>query len=221
MNKCNFCGVEILDKSGHCPLCNGVLDGDHDGRNTYPDLYNEVKKANFVYRLLMFLCILGIVGIDLGCFVLTNTYKWGIIAVLCVIYTMWMLYVSFNDRAGYRVRILTGVFFAVILVILIDWIIGYNGWSINYILPSTMLFVDLLIVILMFINKRSWQSYLVFQIGMVLICLIPAIFIKIGLIYKPIVAEVAIAVTVVECIASIMLGGATAKHELKRRFHVR
>lgn len=30
-----------MDKTEHCPLCNGVLEGDSEGKMTYPDLYGS------------------------------------------------------------------------------------------------------------------------------------------------------------------------------------
>ncbi len=221
MNKCNFCGIEVLDKTEHCPLCNGVLEGDSEGKMTYPDLYMEVKKVNFLYRLLMFFCVLGGIGTAIGFYLFSDEMKWGVIVEICILYTMWMLYVSFNDRAGYRVRLLTGVAFAVLLVIAIDILIGYHGWSLNFILPSGIILVDVVLLVLMLANYRNWQSYLVFQIGLLLVCILPVIFIKMGLVTHPVVSAIAIFFTLIQTIGAIMLGGSTAHHELKRRFHVR
>ena len=49
---------------------------------------------------------------------------------------------------------------AILMVVAIDFVVGYRGWSVNYALPSAILLVDAGILILMCINRRNWQSYM-------------------------------------------------------------
>ena len=47
---------------------------------------------------------------------------------------------------------------AIGLTILIDYIVGYTGWSVDYAIPTTIFVMDSLIVILMIVNRNSWQN---------------------------------------------------------------
>ena len=77
------------------------------------------------------------------------------------------------------------------------------------------------IVILMIVNRRNWQSYLSFQIAMILFSLIPVILNMFGYMRVPVLAYLALAVAVFLFLGTVIIGGKRATTELKRRFHVK
>ena len=220
MNKCSHCGVQILDETEHCPLCHSVLDDLGQGENAYPNVYHKNKKINFLFRLFLFLAIVLAVIVVAANIMLDAKIWWSAIVVACEGYGMWMFYLFARDHSGYRARILSGIFGAVILIILIDEVMGYNGWSVNYVFPAAMLLTDVALLLLMLINRRNWQSYLIFQIAMVLIGLVAMLFIFLGWITAPTLSVVAFIISVLLFLGSVILGGRTARIELKRRFHI-
>lgn len=220
MNKCSHCGVQILDDTEHCPLCHGVLEDLGQGVNTYPNVYHKNKKINFLFRLFLFLAIVLAVAVVAINIMTDSQIWWSAIVVAIEIYGMWMLYLFAKDHSGYRTRILNGIFGAVILIVLIDEVMGYDGWSVNYVFPAAMLLTDFALLLLMLINRRNWQSYLIFQIAMVLVGLVAILFIFIGWITAPILSVIAFIISVLIFLGSVILGGRTAKNELKRRFHI-
>ena len=102
----------------------------------------------------------------------------------------------------------------------IDWIIGYRGWSVNFVVPSAILLIDLAIVILMIVNTRNWQSYILMQMLTVILSGIILVLWKIGVIQYPVVTIVAAVVSVVMFVGTLIFGDRRAKNELKRRFHM-
>lgn len=50
------------------------------------------------------------------------------------------------------------------LLLVTDHVLGYQGWSVNYAIPSTILFADIAIVFLILVNRMNWQSYFMYQI---------------------------------------------------------
>ena len=62
-------------------------------------------------------------------------------------------------KSGHRAKIIVLAFLAVAIMVALDYIRGFNGWSINYVFPSAVIAVDVGILLLIFINKRNWQSY--------------------------------------------------------------
>ncbi len=220
MSKCKHCGLEILDATDKCPLCSGILEGEKNPGHTYPDVISSVKKAGFLYRLFCFIAIVVASASIVINVKFTPTLHWGEIVTFALAYGLFLLYIILKDNLGYRLRIIFLVVGAVILVIGIDAMLGYSGWSISYVLPSGILFMDLAFAILMIINRRNWQSYLIIQAAMILVGILPLVLIHMGYVAKPLMSEIAFAVTVFIFVGGMVLGGHTAINEMKRRFHI-
>ena len=220
MNRCSHCGVQILDETEHCPLCHSVLDEAGGGKSTYPNAFHRNKKTNFIFRLFLFLSIcLAVIVIWINWRVESEIW-WSAIVVAAEAYGMWMFYMFAKDNSGYRMRILSGIFGALLFIILVDEVLGYEGWSVNYIFPVAMILTDVAVLLLMLINRRNWQSYLIFQLGMIVLGLIGLLFIFLGWITSPLLTQIAFCFSVFIFLGSVILGGRTAKNELKRRFHI-
>ena len=93
-------------------------------------------------------------------------------------------------------------------------------WSVDYVASGGILLVDVIIIALMIWNRRNWQSYLMWQIAMILFSLIPAILYLIGLEHNFIMAFLPLIVSVFLFIGTLMIGGRRAGQELYRRFHI-
>ena len=156
MKKCNFCNVNIKDNTDHCPLCGGVLEGDEPGFDTYPNVLKKEKAISFIFRLTLFLAIIAsaaciIINISTGV-----SIAWSVIVSLSFLYLLLILYLFVRENAGYRVRAFGIVAAGIILVIVIDYILGFKRWSINYVFPSALIFMSLSFLLLMLINRRNW-----------------------------------------------------------------
>ena len=110
---------------------------------------------------------------------------------------------------------------AILMVVAIDFVVGYRGWSVNYALPSAILLVDAGILILMCINRRNWQSYMMWQIFMILCSVVPLVLYAVGIVTAPLLALLAFAFSTALFLGTLIIGDRRARTELRRRFHVR
>ena len=219
MSRCSHCGVEILDDTEHCPLCHNVLENTGRGRMTYPNVHHKIKKINFLFRLFLFLAIILAVAVVAANFVYHPETWWSVIFIAAEVYGIIMLYL-FTKDTGYRIRIIVGIFGFLLFDILADRITGYAGWSVNYMFPTAILLANLAVLLLMLINRRNWQSYLLFQLGVVLFGLAGVLFVFLGWITSPVLSEIACSISILVFLGMVILGGRTARSELKRRFHI-
>lgn len=219
MSRCSHCGVEILDDTEHCPLCHNVLENTGRGRMTYPNVLHKIKKINFLFRLFLFLAIILAVTVVAANFVYHPETWWSVIFIAAEVYGIIMLYL-FTKDTGYRIRIIVGIFGFLLFDILADRITGYAGWSVNYMFPTAILLANLAVLLLMLINRRNWQSYLLFQLGVVLFGLAGVLFVFLGWITSPVLSEIACSISILVFLGMVILGGRTARSELKRRFHI-
>ena len=222
MSRCRQCNLEILDKTQVCPLCKCVIEWDEKAENSYPDIRVRVRKLNLVVRVFLFVSIMT----EVLLVYLNQKYYdgiwWSIITGAGFAYVYFAAkFAVLNDNAGYRSKLFGLTFLGIGYVILIDAVIGYHGWSVNFVLPGGLLFVDAAIVLLMIVNRRNWQSYIMLEICMIFLSAIPLILMKVGIVTETFISGLAFAVSVLLFLGTIIIGDRRARMELKRRFHVR
>lgn len=220
MSKCHYCGLEIIDDTGKCPLCSGVLEGEQAAGRTYPNVATGVRKRTVFFRIVCFVAIVT-ASICMACNIrLTPHNHWSGIVAAALLYVIWLFYIFFKDNAGYRVRIASGVLGAVLLIIAIDYFLGFTGWSVSYVLPSGIILLDVALAILMIVNRRNWQSYLILEIALIFVCILPLVMMRVGVVHHSVISDVALMITALMFVGSMILGGHTARTEMKRRFHM-
>lgn len=228
MRKCRTCHVTIKDPTLVCPLCHSVLEtetgdgeeGQEQASGMYPDVKNVVRKLNLIARLYIFLAI---VVEALLIFINYKTFteiRWSAISGIGILYFYITLRYSIQKNSGYMRVILMQIIIGALLTVVIDWILGYRGWSVNFVVPSAILLIDLAIMILMVVNMANWQSYILLQIMTVLLSIVILILWRVGVITYPILTIITTAVSAVLFVGTLIFGDRRAKNELKRRFHV-
>lgn len=220
MSKCRNCNVEILDESEFCPLCHSVLEQTEELENMYPDARLKTQKMKFATRLYLFCAIVVeflLVVIDFNG---ENQVHWSILAGLGLLYVYTVLRYAVLGKSGYRAKTIVLVLLAVLLAVAVDFITGYRGWSVDYVASGGILAVDAIIIVLMIWNRRNWQSYVMWQIAMILFSMIPAVLYWLDLEHNVIMAFIPLVVSVFLFLGTLMIGGRRATQELYRRFHI-
>ena len=111
------------------------------------------------------------------------------------------------------------VVLAVVSLFGIDYLTGYHKWSLEISFPIAVLLLDLAILILMVVNRRNWQSYMMVQIFTILLSMIPIVLLVAGVIEFPYLAVIASGVSIFIFLGTLILGDQRARSELMRRFH--
>lgn len=186
----------------------------------YPDVRGVTRKYRFLENLFLFLSLLAAVvtvGIN---YAVRSQIMWSLIVVLVLFYANVILRLAVIGKSGYMFKIVCLIITGIAVMFGIDNVIGYRAWSINYVMPSGILLMDFGILLLMIINHRNWQSYIMAQILTVLLSLIPIILFAAGIITFPILAFIAFGVSLFIFLGTVILGDRRARTELQRRFHI-
>lgn len=221
MSKCRQCNIEILDETERCPLCNSVLEHTIEVENMYPNVRMMTRKLNLISRIYLFCAILAEVVLVYINWATESKMWWSAITGLSFFYVYMLLRFAILGKSGYRAKIFMSTLIAVLMVIAIDFVVGYRGWSVNYALPAGILLVDAGILVCVIVNRRNWQSYIMFQLFMILCSLIPVVLWLQGIITHPMVGWIAFADSVFQFLGMLIIGDRRARVELKRRFHIR
>ncbi|MCI7108411.1 MAG: DUF6320 domain-containing protein [Lachnospiraceae bacterium] len=221
MNRCQKCNVIILDDTDRCPLCQHVLQSDGGmAENAYPNAIAVTKRFRFWENLFLFLSILVeslLVWINYS---VNPEVAWSLVVGLILIYANAVFRMAVVGKSGYMFKTLTLVILAIVMLLGIDYLTGYRRWSLDYVLPCGVLALDLVLIILMLVNRRNWQSYMMPQLFTILLSLIPVILRVMGVIQFPYLVWIALAASVFLFLGTLILGDQRARTELKRRFHI-
>lgn len=221
MSKCIRCRVEILDETERCPLCDSVLEKTVEVENMYPNVRVKSRKLSFISRIYLFCAILTEAVLVYLNIRLESQIWWCVITGLSLLYVYLVLRFAIIGKSGYKAKVIVLMMIAVSMVIIIDFVMGYNGWSVNYALPAGILLVDAVIVVLMIVNIKGWQSYLVWQIFMILCSLIPVALYLLEIVTRPGLTFIALGCSFFLFLGTVIIGDRRARVELKRRFHIR
>ena len=221
MSRCKQCNVEILDETERCPLCHSVLEKTVEVENMYPNVRTMTRRLALLSRIYLFVAIL-VEALLIYLKVLSDSEMfWSAIPGLAMLYGYLVLRYAILGKSGYKGKIIVLTLIAILMVVAIDFVVGYRGWSVNYALPSAILLVDAGILILMCINRRNWQSYMMWQIFMILCSVVPLVLYAVGIVTAPILALLAFAFSAALFLGTLIIGDRRARTELRRRFHVR
>ena len=220
MGKCRTCNLEILDETDHCPLCQAILEPTHEVENMYPDVRLKTRRLSLVTRIYLF-CAIVLEGALIFLNVVTEPQMgWSILTGLAMLYAYLVMRYAVLGKSGYKSKIITLTLLGLLVLVAADFITGYRGWSINYVLPASILLVDVIIIGCMLCNRRNWQSYMMWQLMMVMCSFIPAGLFLAGLEEKPLVAFLPLTASCVLFLGTLIIGDRRARLELKRRFHI-
>ena len=220
MCKCKQCNVTLRDDTQICPLCRCVVEQDIPGENTYPDVRFTEKQLKKISNILFFALLLISVSLLTINYSVSHGSWWCIIPIAAMIYAYLILRITIVGESGYRAKIMTLALFTVLLVILIDVLTGFRRWSVNYVFPGGLLLVDATIVVLMVVNLRNWQSYIIFQLGMILLSFAPLLLWRWEIITNPLLSFIALGVSIFLFLGTLIIGDRRARIELRRRFHI-
>lgn len=146
---------------------------------------------------------------------------WSLVTGLIFFYGYLVVRFAILGKTGYIAKTIVLTLIAILILIAIDFVSGYRGWSVRYVFPAAIISVDAGILILMCVNRRNWQSYIMWQIFMILCSFVPIILYLTGIIYVPYLALTALGTSVFLFLGTLIIGDRRARVELKRRFHIR
>lgn len=186
--------MEISDETERCPLCGSVLEYTGEVENIYPDVRVHTRKMTMISKIYLFCALLVEVLLIYINVVTESQIAWSAITGLGFFYGYMLIRFAILGKTGYRAKITVLTLMAILIVIAIDFLVGY---------------------------RRNWQSYMMWQIFMILCSIVPVILIFTGIVTAQLFALIAFAFSLFLFLGTLIIGDRRARVELKRRFHVR
>lgn len=221
MSKCDKCGVTVR-QARVCPLCGQVLEQEPfvERLNRYPDIRQRTRVLARIVQAYAFFSVLVGAGLIYVNYTTNRKFWWSLICCGALIYLYITLKYSILNHTGYVVKILIQTIGAVLLAIWADRVMGFHGWSVDYVMPSAIILVGMVTVILMVVNSADWQSYIPVQLFLVAAGVVSVVLSAVQVVRHPLLSVVAAGVSLVFFVGTVIFGDRRAKSELKRRFHI-
>ena len=222
MSKCLKCKIEVSDGMGICPLCRCALEAgeNKEERLKYPAIGKKKEKMR---NTLSIYFIGAVAAYALLGFLNRKTQaavRWDIIVGAALLYGYMTLFISLMHKTGYRLRMLLQTLGGIGLIVVIDGVLGFQKWSLAYVLPGALVLLDIAVVILMLANGRNWQSYIPVEILILVLSLIPSALYQAGIAGTPYGSFGCFGAALCVLAGTVVIGRRRAAAELKRRFHV-
>lgn len=188
--------------------------------NMYPDIKMRTRKLVMFSRIYLFLAIVAeilVVNISL-------IFHWSsivyIICAMALFYGYMVIRYAILGTSGYISKTIVLIAMALAMLVAADFFVGYHGWSVNYVLPSGILLMDIGILIFIIVNRKNWQSYIMLEIFVVICGGVMLLLYAFGVVTNPVASIVAFNVSLVLFLGTVIIGGRRARVEMKRRFHI-
>lgn len=226
MKECNACRICVANPhQAFCPLCGeelteGAAPACALPRNPYPDLAGRLVQYNFIMRLLLFLTLLGC-----GISVLVNLlaapgFLWCLIVIAAAGYCWLIIPPLLRRGVNYATRVVWQVLFTSALVVALDFIIGYQGWSVTFVIPSLLNAGILALALLAAINRTNWVQYVFAQVLVGVFSFVPLVLYLFGISQNLVMVLVTSCLGLASILITLVFGDRTIKSEFKRRFHM-
>lgn len=225
MKTCNSCHVLVQNKKDFCPLCGTPLDPAQTPAyplpsNHYPDLSRALAKYNFVVRILLLITLLGS-GVSLLVNLLVSPgFLWSLIVIAASTYCWLVVPPLLRRGVNYAAQTVLQVFGTSLLMIVLDSIIGFRGWSISYVIPGLLMAGILSIGLMAIFNRTFWSQYVLYQVLMGVFGFIPLLLYLLGLPSNLLMVIFTGALAMASLLITFIFSDRTVKNEFKRRFHL-
>lgn len=217
MTKCNKCNIKLNTSGDICPLCNSEIK--NNGNSIYPIIKNNLSKQLLMKKIFFIHCIVCMIIILIN-YLCTPNVKWSLFVVIQLILT----YFIFKKVLSGRNKILSLLFMlnfiTCIISIFWDYYTGFNGWSINYVLPSLCICYGIFMIVLRIVKYLAFKENTSYIYLNVCIAFVPLILIKLGMITFPILSMLSAVMGVINLLILIIFGWSNFKEDIRKKLHM-
>lgn len=185
----------------------------------YPQKLSS-KKGDEVLKILLFTSVaLGIILVIINKLT-TPQIHWAALANCGIIYTWITVIYSIKKSTNVAGHVLIQTLITSIAVLYIDDRLGFRGWSINIAVPIILIVANITMFVLTIITHKNYIKYAVYQLLIVLISLISMLLIWDKVIQLKVLSNIAILVSVINLLISLILCYKDVKEVLIRKLHM-
>lgn len=174
---------------------------------------------SLVLRIMLFASLLGSGVSILINLLVTPGSMWSLIVVAVVVYCWATIPPLLRKGVNFAKQTVLMVSLTSLLVVGLDMLTGYQGWSVTYVVPGLLTSGTVAIALMVLFNRTNWAQYVMYQLLMGIFGFIPLILYFAGASHNLILVLVSSGVSLASLLATFVFADRTIKSEFKRRLH--
>ncbi len=221
---CPNCGCAIRGYKARCPLDNEPLQLPADARSDQArDVFPAAElKTNtrLLTKLFAFISVAAMIISLMLYYALELPLNLPIMTLFGIIST-WTSVGAVVLRRRHVSKIITWqVTILSLLMLAWDWMLGWQGWSLNYSIPIVLLAAQASLYILAQVLHMESGDYMVYLLLCGLLGLLPLLFLIFGWVTIRLPSVICVGVSLLMIAATLIFQGGIIRHELSKRLHI-
>lgn len=220
MKYCDYCKVSVKGTRKNCPLCDNTLVGNgKEEEELFPYIPESYQYYLFIRIMIFFSICLIALSLSINTMFPVDL-NWPLLVIFGLLCVWVSLALVIRQRHNIPKSITWQV--AVITIFAIGWDIymGYEGWSLEFVLPIVCVVAMIVMYVTAKIMNLGIRDLIVYLLLDGLFGVIPAIFLWLDLVEIKYPSIVCVTVSVISLSAVILFKGEEILEELKKRMHV-
>lgn len=221
MKSCKRCKVKVNENTYVCPLCKTVLNEVDTEviEPVYPTIEKDTYKYNIIRKIFIYLFVIGsTISIAIN-FIIDSDILWSAIYIVSVFYLWMVITNAFKNNSNIANKLFIQLILILLFIIIIDLVMGYKGWSLNYVVPGIILTSNIAFLIVNICNLKKWHEYVLYQILTAFLGFIPLILFFCKITHDFLISLVIAIISFMIIGGIIIFSNKNVRSEFKRRFN--
>lgn len=222
MNRCEKCNINILTKSSHCPLCgSNIKNIDKNFIEPYPKVVLDNKHYQIIrLKIYLFLIIIMFFMTISIKFLSVKDLTYLFLSTSVLGYIWFTIYTIQKALKNIGYFILKQVLSISVIVIFIDYALGWQKWSVNYAIPAILVLGVSSISLIAMFKPMQFREYFVYQITILIVGILSILLVIFNLSTVSWTLIFAAFYSAMVMLGMIIFADKKAKLEFKKRFHL-
>ena len=185
----------------------------------YPQKLNS-KKSNLIIKFgLLVSAVIAIILVIINK-VTTPQIPWAAISNGGIIYVWVVLFYSIKKRINIAGHVLLQTIIISILIVFIDYKLGFRAWSISIGIPILVITSNITMFVLTIVSHKKFIKYAVYQLFILLFSLLPIVFITENIVQNKVLCIVSIGMSLLNLVLTLILCSKDVREAVVRKLHM-
>lgn len=185
----------------------------------YPKILN-IEKGKIIKKILLLVSVIISIILVLINFCIDSTNKWSLLCIVGIIYVWFTTLYSLKRNVNIASHVMIQMICITALTLAIDYILGYEGWSITLAIPIIIMIGNVTLLILTIVSRKKYIKYAIYQIIIFILSMIPLILMKYSIQNYNLPTIISSSIAGATLCLTLILCGRDLYKDIIRRFHI-